>query len=79
MEAHILPNRRPRKAFPTTLKTPGDHIQAGRVAKGLSQRELAKKLEVPKWLVKQWEEAQQTPTEEQWLSLGNILPTLKNS
>jgi len=56
----------------TTVGFYTTHIQAGRVAKGLSQRELAKKLEVPKWLVKQWEEDQQTPTEAQWLSLGNI-------
>jgi ribosome-binding protein aMBF1 (putative translation factor) len=50
--SHIPTYRNPRKLFPTTLKTPGDHIKAKRFEKGLLQSELAEKLGVSVRLVK---------------------------
>jgi ribosome-binding protein aMBF1 (putative translation factor) len=71
--SHFEKIRRSRKAFPTTVKTLGDFIQAKRFEKGLCQSELAERLGVPISLVRQWEEDQQTPTETQWQSLTSIL------
>jgi ribosome-binding protein aMBF1 (putative translation factor) len=71
--SHIPANRRTWKAFPTTVKTLGDHIKAKRFEKGLHQRELAEKLSVSKLRVKLWEHDQRMPSEAQWQVLSNIL------
>jgi DNA-binding transcriptional regulator YiaG len=71
--AHISPNRKPRKTFPTSAKTAGDYIQTARVAQQLARAQLAERLNVPKSLVQAWEENRQMISELQWDSLRTIL------
>jgi ribosome-binding protein aMBF1 (putative translation factor) len=70
---HISTARRPRKAFPTTLKTFGDRLQVARFEKGLLQTELAQKLQIPTMLVKRWEENLETPAKDQWAKIAYLL------
>jgi ribosome-binding protein aMBF1 (putative translation factor) len=69
----IPSKRKPRKAFPITLNSLGDRIQAVRFEKGLLLCELAQNLEIPITLVKDWEGNLETPTKDQWRSLVAVL------
>jgi len=71
--AHIPVERSPRKAFPTTVKTLGDHIKAKRVEKGLTQRLLAGMLGIGRALLQRWERDRQLPDQEDWQKLVKIL------
>jgi len=62
--AQIQTNRKPRKAFPATLKTLGHRIQAARFEKRLCQREVAEQLGVTTALVNLWQQDEQTPTDD---------------
>jgi DNA-binding transcriptional regulator YiaG len=71
--SHISTNRVPRKAFPTSLKTLGDHIRLKRTEKGLSQWQLAQILHVPPRRLSEWEREVKTPSESEWLRLARAL------
>jgi DNA-binding transcriptional regulator YiaG len=70
---HIPTKRRPRKAFPTTLQTPGDHIRLKRLEKGLTQKQLAQMLHVPVRHVQWWETNVKTPDGVGWSTLACLL------
>jgi ribosome-binding protein aMBF1 (putative translation factor) len=81
--SHISVNRKPRKPFPTILKTLGDRIQARRFEEGLLQSELAGKLGVTTLLVRRWEDNLETPSLAHWPMLASLLnltqgPSSKN-
>ena len=69
----IAPNRRPRKAFPTALKSLGDHISFKRLEMGLSQTQLAQILDVPVLRVRQLEKDGEQPTEVERQTLTRVL------
>jgi DNA-binding transcriptional regulator YiaG len=71
--AHIPVERSPRKAFPTTVKTLGDHMKAKRVEKGLTQRQLAQLLDIGRGLLQRWERDRQAPDREEWKKLVDTL------
>jgi ribosome-binding protein aMBF1 (putative translation factor) len=71
--SHISAIRRPRKAFPTTLKTLGDRLQVARFEKGLLQSEIAKQMQIPTTLVKRWEENSEMPTRDQGPKIACLL------
>jgi DNA-binding transcriptional regulator YiaG len=71
--AHIPVERSPRKAFPTTVKTLGDHIKAKRVEKGLTQRELAQTMNVCRDYIQDWERDRRMPSAGDWKKLVEIL------
>jgi DNA-binding transcriptional regulator YiaG len=77
--AHISPNRKPRKTFPTSAKTAGDYIHTARVAHRIARAQLAERLKVPKSLVQAWEEDRQMITELQWNRLKTVLALLSIS
>lgn len=70
---HISTERRPRKAFPTTPKTFGEHLRIKRLEMGLTQGTLGEKLGVEKVEVGFWERDQMSPTEAQ---LSKLVGTL---
>ena len=70
---HISPNRKPRKAVPSTLSTLGDQIQFGRFQKGLFQSQVAELLGVTTADVRLWEQNERNPTEPHWIRLANLL------
>ena len=73
----------PRKQFPITPKTIGDHLILKRVEADLSQAEVAAKMQVSDKTLRAWEYDQELPTEAQWqklrgiLSLTEVLPKLE--
>ncbi len=71
--AYIPVERSPRKAFPTTVKTLGDHIKAKRVEKGLTQRQLAQLIGIGRALLQRWERDRQQPDGAEWNKLVEIL------
>jgi ribosome-binding protein aMBF1 (putative translation factor) len=71
--SHIPVERSPRKAFPTTLNTLGDHIKAKRVEKGLTQRQLAQMLGIGRALLQRWECDCQVPNQKDWHTLVDFL------
>jgi DNA-binding transcriptional regulator YiaG len=70
---HISTNRSPKKAIPTLIQTLGDYLLLKRFEKGLSQRQVAQRVDVTILTVKQWEGDRQTPTEAEWLALKDLL------
>lgn len=70
---HILPNRKPRKSFPTIVKTLGDHLQVKRAEKGFSLAELAGKARVTKSTILRWEVDAEVPNDSQWQLLERVL------
>jgi DNA-binding transcriptional regulator YiaG len=71
--SHISTNRKPRKAFPTTVKTLGDEIQVKRKESELSARKLAGMLSVPVATVTSWERGQSIPDPSQLALLSKLL------
>jgi DNA-binding transcriptional regulator YiaG len=73
LRSHISPNRIPKKAIPTTVKTLGDRILVKRFEMGLSQCQLARLLGVTTRLVVQWEQDFQMPNDSEWQELAKFL------
>ena len=67
--SHISAHRRGRKPFPTTLKSFGDRLRTKRLEIGLTQQQLAERLEVSKFQVGLWERGHRQPTDCQWQKL----------
>jgi len=70
---HIPAKRFPRKAFPLSLKTLGDHLHMKRLEKGFSAKELAQKVNVAKSMIGLWERDVELPKEREWQLLENLL------
>jgi len=70
---HIPAYRRPKKAFPATLKTLGDRIYAARFEKGHSQTELAEWMGVTVSMIRLWEKNGSRPDERQYRTLESLL------
>jgi DNA-binding transcriptional regulator YiaG len=70
---HISANRKPRKAFPTIVKTLGDEIQVKRKESELSARKLAGMLNVPVATVTSWERGQSIPNPAQLALISKLL------
>ena len=71
--SHIAAHRRGRKPFPTTLKSFGDRLRAKRLEMGLTQQELAQKLEVSKFQIGLWERGLRKPTASESYRLECVL------
>lgn len=71
--SHIPVKRSPRKAFPLTLKTLGDHNHFKRLEKGFSAKELAKRIGVAKPTIGLWERDAELPSDSQWQLLERLL------
>jgi DNA-binding transcriptional regulator YiaG len=71
--SHIATRRHARKAFPTTLKTLGDHIHAARFEKGLLLSQMAEKLGVPYEFVTRWEQDLEKPSITEWENISRLL------
>ena len=71
--SHISANRKPRKPFPTTVKTLGDEIQVKRKESELSARKLAGMLSVPVATVTSWERGQSLPDPAQLALISKLL------
>ena len=54
----------------------GEEIKAWRYQKGMSQKELAKRINVAESTVKAWEKNQNRPTPQHWLDLTNLMSKL---
>jgi transcriptional regulator with XRE-family HTH domain len=63
----------PRKPFPTSPKTLGDHIQVKRLEKGLSRQQLAQAMRVTVERLNRLENDAQTPTTTEWQALITAL------
>src|SRR5712692_10043830 len=64
--SHTPADRKPRKAFPATLKTLGDRIHAARFEKALKQTELAERMGVTVSMIRLWEHNGSRPEERQY-------------
>ena len=71
--AHIPPNRKRRKQFPTIIRTLGDYIQAKRYEKGLHPYQVAGKMGVETALILAWESGINKPDRKQWRMLSDLL------
>jgi len=64
----------PRKVFPTTPKTLGDHLMVKRLEADLTQAEVAAKMRVSDKTLRAWEYDQSLPSHAEWQRLIGILP-----
>jgi len=71
--SHIPASRKPRKAFPASLKTLGDCIYAARFEMGLNQTELAELMGVTVSMIRLWEKNGSRPDEHQYRTLESLL------
>jgi DNA-binding XRE family transcriptional regulator len=64
----------PRKVFPTTPKTLGDHLMVKRLEADLTQAEVAVKMRVSDKTLRAWEYDQSLPSAAEWQRLIGVLP-----
>jgi DNA-binding transcriptional regulator YiaG len=64
----------PRKVFPTTPKTLGDHLMVKRLEADLTQAEVAAKMKVSDKTLRAWKYDQSLPSQVEWQRLIGILP-----
>jgi DNA-binding transcriptional regulator YiaG len=65
--------RKPRKSFPTSVKTLGEHIRLKRREKGLTQAKTAQLARIPVALFNEWERDMAVPSPKNWTSLVALL------
>ncbi len=72
-EAPTTQPKTSKKAFPKTVKTLGDSIRTKRGERGINQRALARKLNVPRRRIQDWERDRKVPSETEWQKLADEL------